>query len=88
MGDNVDKHVKYIPKRLSEYRERDYWDHRYAQEQHAYEWFFPYQHIQHLLDPYLKPFQRILILGCGNSSNNYYPFTLYHIPLRFVTGTS
>lgn len=57
----------FIPKRLADYREREYWEKRYEQDQaRHYEWLLPYgEALKSSLG--LKHTDRILILGCGNS---------------------
>ena len=55
------------PQSNAEYLEPSYWDERFRTE-HAYEWFKGYGEFRHLLLPHLKPTDRILVLGCGNSS--------------------
>ena len=55
------------PQSNAEYLEPSYWDERFTTEQ-AYEWFKGYGEFRHLLLPHLKPKDRILVLGCGNSS--------------------
>lgn len=57
----------FIPKRLADYREQEYWERRYEQDQtRHYEWLLSYgDTLRSLLK--LKPTDRVLILGCGNS---------------------
>lgn len=64
-----------IPKRLADYREREYWERRYEQDQSRhYEWLLPYgETVRSLLG--LRPTDRILILGCGNSRKQTSPFS-------------
>ncbi len=57
----------HCPASNSEYLSPGYWDARYKGEEH-YEWFKGYAEFRHLVSPYLRPEDRILILGCGNSS--------------------
>lgn len=57
-----------IPKRLGEYREREYWDRRYQRDGGTYDWLIKYEALRELLLPLLRPADRILNLGCGNSS--------------------
>ncbi len=57
----------FIPKRLADYREREYWERRYKQEQSRhYDWLLSYgASLRSLLG--LRPTDRVLVLGCGNS---------------------
>lgn len=58
----------FIPKRLGEYREKEYWERRYQQDSGTYEWLLKYTNVKPLLVPHLQSTDRILNLGCGNSS--------------------
>ena len=58
-----------IPKRISEYREQEYWQKRYEHEKGStYDWLLSYERVKGLLLPHLQPHHRILNLGCGNST--------------------
>ena len=59
--------TSHCPASNSEYLSPGYWDARYEREK-EYEWFKSYAEFRHLISPYLRPKDRILILGCGNSS--------------------
>ncbi len=57
-----------IPKRLEEYRQREYWDRRYEQDATGtYDWLMSYEQLRQLLHPLIQPTDRILNIGCGNS---------------------
>ncbi|XP_004640779.1 endothelin-converting enzyme 2 isoform X2 [Octodon degus] len=62
-----------LPKRNFEYREVQYWDQRYrsAADSAHYEWFGNFSSFRALLEPELRPEDRILVLGCGNSALSY-----------------
>ena len=51
---------------LFKYKEKDYWDTRYEEED-AFEWFHGLNKFQHLLLPAISQKDNILVLGCGNS---------------------
>jgi ubiquinone/menaquinone biosynthesis C-methylase UbiE len=56
------------PETNEEYRTRDYWEKRYANETRpVYEWFMDYARIKPLILPYINESSRIIDLGCGNS---------------------
>lgn len=55
------------PQTTAEYLEKSYWDQRFQNEEH-YDWFKDLGRFRHLLLPQLNPSDRILVLGCGNSS--------------------
>eukprot|EP00210_Caulerpa_lentillifera_P005556 g5315.t1 len=66
-----------------EYAKQAYWEERFkTEEQH--EWFAHYSQFSHLLNPHLKPTDRILILGCGTSS---LPTDLLHAGFNNVLAT-
>lgn len=59
----------FIPKRLGEYRELEYWEARYQQDKGTYDWLLKYENVKPLLLPHLTSSSlQILNLGCGNSS--------------------
>ncbi|KAM6160625.1 EEF1A lysine methyltransferase 4 [Erethizon dorsatum] len=62
-----------LPERNFEYREVQYWDQRYrgAADSAHYEWFGNFSSFRALLEPELRPEDRILVLGCGNSALSY-----------------
>ncbi|XP_048203204.1 endothelin-converting enzyme 2 isoform X1 [Perognathus longimembris pacificus] len=61
------------PRRNSEYGQVQYWDRRYrgAADAAPYEWFGGFASFRALLEPELRPDDRILVLGCGNSALSY-----------------
>ncbi|XP_006884140.1 PREDICTED: endothelin-converting enzyme 2 isoform X5 [Elephantulus edwardii] len=62
-----------LPERNCGYREVQYWDQRYrnAADSAPYEWFGDFSSFRALLEPELRPGDRILVLGCGNSALSY-----------------
>ncbi|GER50400.1 S-adenosyl-L-methionine-dependentmethyltransferases superfamily protein [Striga asiatica] len=54
------------PATVSEYLEPNYWDRRFAKEEH-YEWLKDYSHFRHLILQYIKSNSAVLELGCGSS---------------------
>ncbi|XP_004834949.1 endothelin-converting enzyme 2 isoform X7 [Heterocephalus glaber] len=62
-----------LPERNFEYCEVQYWDQRYrgAADSAPYEWFGNFSSFRALLEPELRPEDRILVLGCGNSALSY-----------------
>uniref|UniRef100_A0A5F5PSC6 EEF1AKMT4-ECE2 readthrough transcript protein n=1 Tax=Equus caballus TaxID=9796 RepID=A0A5F5PSC6_HORSE len=62
-----------LPEQNCEYREVQYWDQRYrsAADSAPYEWFGDFSSFRALLEPELRPEDRILVLGCGNSALSY-----------------
>lgn len=54
-------------KSSDQYSSVDYWNYRYESED-AYEWFKGYSSFRHIIIDVVKPTDRILMLGCGNSN--------------------
>lgn len=50
-----------------DYKKREYWDERFQSEE-SYEWLLSYRMLETTIIPYLKSADKILIIGCGNSS--------------------
>ncbi|XP_020735623.1 endothelin-converting enzyme 2 isoform X7 [Odocoileus virginianus] len=71
MGPSVP--VPELPEKNCGYREVQYWDQRYqgAADSAPYEWFGDFSSFRDLLEPELRPEDRILVLGCGNSALSY-----------------
>lgn len=55
-----------LPDKNTDYRDQSYWDNRYSKEE-VFDWFSDYKKFKHLLQQDVKPTDKILILGCGNS---------------------
>lgn len=49
------------------YKEKEYWDERFQTEE-AYDWLLTYPDIKPSIFHFLRPDQKILIVGCGNSA--------------------
>ncbi|XP_006869851.1 PREDICTED: endothelin-converting enzyme 2 isoform X7 [Chrysochloris asiatica] len=62
-----------LPERNDGYCEVQYWDQRYrnAANSAPYEWFGDFSSFRALLESELRPEDRILVLGCGNSALSY-----------------
>ncbi|XP_007529844.1 endothelin-converting enzyme 2 isoform X1 [Erinaceus europaeus] len=62
-----------LPEQNRGYCEVQYWDQRYRGSAHSapYEWFGDFSSFRALLEPELRPEDRLLVLGCGNSALSY-----------------
>ena len=60
--------VRRDPKRTDreKFKEKQYWEERYETEE-SFDWFCQLSSFEHLLFQHIKPSDRILNLGCGNS---------------------
>lgn len=63
----VSKKVQGAKKENDRYKEHSYWEERFAEEE-SFEWLIGFQQCKNQLLPHLRPDDRILIVGCGNSS--------------------
>ena len=54
---------------LDSLRTREYWENRYENEpsDHEFDWFKSYDELAPWLTEWLRPDDKILVLGCGNS---------------------
>ncbi|XP_039621286.1 EEF1A lysine methyltransferase 4 [Polypterus senegalus] len=59
--------MEHLPSHNSLYNDKDYWDERYRTEE-AFDWFGDLSSFKHLLEPHIGSADRILVLGCGNST--------------------
>lgn len=68
------------PADVSAYLSPSYWNERFSREDH-YEWLKDYSHFQHLILKHIRPSDRVLELGCGNSrmSEHMYQDGITHI---------
>lgn len=56
-----------LPEQNAGYARSEYWNARFAKEE-QYDWLKGYSYFRHLCVPHLHSSNKILILGCGNSS--------------------
>ena len=56
-----------LPKNNEEYGKKEYWDDRFTNER-EFEWLVSYRDVASQLKPFLRTDNRILVVGCGNSS--------------------
>ncbi|XP_071454716.1 EEF1A lysine methyltransferase 4-like [Hetaerina americana] len=56
-----------IPSSNASYKDVNYWNERYSKEE-SYDWFKSYESFKHLIKDCVSSSDRILMLGCGNSS--------------------
>ncbi|KJE92855.1 endothelin converting enzyme 2 [Capsaspora owczarzaki ATCC 30864] len=66
-SDGASADGSYLPQHNAEYKLKEYWDRRFTVER-TYDWFKSYESFRIQLLPELKPSDRILIVGCGNST--------------------
>ena len=63
----MSKNAGREPEKTADYLLPSYWNNRFGDEE-KYDWFKDYSTFKHLLQPHLKASDKILILGCGNST--------------------
>ncbi|KAG2764060.1 hypothetical protein JG687_00003082 [Phytophthora cactorum] len=59
--------TEYLPEDNRTYKEKGYWDSRFDSEE-SYDWLARYENMAELLAKYVRPSDRILMVGCGNST--------------------
>lgn len=59
--------TKELPRSNKEYGKQSYWEERFKTEE-EYEWLVSYQDIKSQIQPYVHISNKILLVGCGNSS--------------------
>ena len=52
---------------MSHYADPNYWNTRYENDKESFEWYQHFVGIQEIVEQYLEPESKILIVGCGNS---------------------
>lgn len=69
-----------LPSHNSTYKRQEYWEERFSKEE-TYEWLSGYSSVRTLLRSLIKPTDKILHLGCGNSdlSREMYQDGFHHI---------
>lgn len=61
------------------YGEAWYWDNRYSQDPGPFDWYQKYPALSPLLDLYLLRYNRVLLVGCGNSGKSQIPHLQFPI---------
>ncbi|XP_048665995.1 eEF1A lysine and N-terminal methyltransferase isoform X3 [Marmota marmota marmota] len=60
--------MNLLPKRSKEFGSVDYWEKFFQQRgKKAFEWYGTYLELCGVLHKYIKPRERVLVIGCGNS---------------------
>lgn len=59
--------MSLLPRSAEEFQLKQYWDKFFTKRSSAFEWYGEYTDLCHVLHKYLKPSNRLLIAGCGNS---------------------
>ncbi|TDH65354.1 hypothetical protein CCR75_003867 [Bremia lactucae] len=59
--------TEYLPELNCAYKDKDYWDTRFKSED-SYDWLARYENLAGLISKYVHPSDRILMVGCGNST--------------------
>jgi len=59
--------ISVIPEHNFSYSSKEYWDERFSEED-EYEWLMSFDDVKDQIMPYFNKQNRILIIGCGNSS--------------------
>ncbi|ELU00523.1 hypothetical protein CAPTEDRAFT_136807 [Capitella teleta] len=61
--------MNLLPKSHDEFRSADYWEKFFKKRgEKAFEWYGEYPELCSILHKYIKPSEKILVIGCGNSN--------------------
>ncbi|CAI5724834.1 hypothetical protein KXD40_003456 [Peronospora effusa] len=71
----------YLPKINTTYKEKKYWDSRFESEE-SYDWLARFENVAELLSKYVRPSDRILMVGCGNST---FSMDMYNAGFHHIT---
>ena len=70
-----------LPKSVEEFQLKQYWDKFFAKRGSAFEWYGEYTDLCHVLHKYLKPANKLLVVGCGNSKLSE---ALYDVGIHYI----
>lgn len=56
-----------VPEDNTVYKLQSYWDDRFTAEA-EYDWLVTFSQVEHILREHVRPTDRILVVGCGNST--------------------
>lgn len=60
---------KYLsPKNIEDYNKKEFWDSAFQKYKSSYDWYGEYDDFQKYFATYMKKTDRILLVGCGNST--------------------
>lgn len=60
--------MNILPKTKEEFSSKLYWDKFFKEYKDSFEWYGDYDDIKSILLPLIKPEDKLLIIGCGNST--------------------
>ena len=62
------KNLNLMPGSGKEFADKDYWEKFFKMRgDKAFEWYGEYENLCGLIHQYIKPTEKILMVGCGNS---------------------
>ena len=59
--------MSLLPRSHTQFQTKEYWDSFFQKRSSPFEWYGEYLDLCHVLHKYLKPQNKVLIIGCGNS---------------------
>ena len=54
---------------MANYGRPDYWEERYQRDPEQFDWYQPFQGVEHVIIDRVPQTNKILNIGCGSSSN-------------------
>ena len=60
--------MNLLPRDHGQFRDNAYWDRFFQKRTKAFEWYGEYGELCGVIHKYVKPKEKVLIVGCGNSS--------------------
>lgn len=59
--------MSLLPKSVDDFQLKQHWDKFFTKRSSAFEWYGEYTDLCHVLHKYMKPANKVLVVGCGNS---------------------
>lgn len=60
--------MSILPNQVQEFAQKKYWDNFFTKRDKSFEWYGQYEDFKAVLLKYIKPDDRLLVVGCGSST--------------------
>merc|ERR1712216_892738 len=71
-----------VEQQMAQYGRPEYWDERYTKDTEPFDWYQRYEGIKSVLDRYVQPTHKVLMVGAGNSRLSE---ELYDNQVKYIT---